>query len=145
MAALRKLLVILGFMAIPSKSMEIGKLNWHGDGASACPHVTHFFHKPAVCRNPPIHSFTGDRIKFERSLTDQHLSMSCVYKNIRRGNFLWINILTEGVQICGSFTLINCAGYDNLLLNERYIAGKSIDTEIATMQIFQITSSKFNV
>ena len=51
----------------------------------------------AINRNPPIHSFTGDR----RNLTeDQHLSMLYFYKNIGRRNiFCGHNFLTEGVFV----------------------------------------------
>ena len=35
--------------------------------------------------------------KRDRSLIDQHLSTSCFYENIRRGNFCAHKILTEGV------------------------------------------------
>ena len=55
-------------------------------------------HKTAIFHNPPTPSFTGDRRKLDRSLTDEHLSTSCFYENIRRKFFCGYNILTEGVS-----------------------------------------------
>lgn len=37
--------------------------------------------------------------KLDRSVIDQHLNTSYFYEDIRRSNFLWIKILTEGVFV----------------------------------------------
>jgi hypothetical protein len=77
-------------------------------------------HETAICCNPPMHSFTGDKCnvyvyvkhnyvwyvkylltwhttmlqetkkKLDRSLTDQHLSMLCFYWNIRTNSFFFL-------------------------------------------------------
>jgi hypothetical protein len=49
-------------------------------------HPLQIAHETAICRNPPIHSFTGDR-KPRRSLIYLHLNMLRFYGNIRRSDF----------------------------------------------------------
>ena len=84
-------------------------------------------HETGICRNPLIHSSTGDREKLDRTSLDQHFSMLCFYNNIRTSNF-WggHNIFTEGLFVtapsyCGILSSMNCASYDKLPFHERYV------------------------
>jgi hypothetical protein len=49
-------------------------------------------YETAICPNPQIHTFTGDKKRNDLSLVDQHLSTLLLfffYENVRTNNFLW--------------------------------------------------------
>ena len=59
----------------------------------------HIANERAICRNPPIHSFTEHRKHLIDHLIDQCLN-TCFYENIRRSNFFCgCEILTESVFV----------------------------------------------
>jgi hypothetical protein len=67
-------------------STEFGKIKVKEKGNCiniSLEHTLHIVHEKAICHNPPIHNFTGDRKKLDRSITDQDLSTPCFYRNIK--------------------------------------------------------------